>query len=99
MDSSALYLWAMLGVVGLLLYGLQIPLLFRLLDDPTRVGRMLLAISFCWCLISWTTDMFEVAVANLFVGLAIGYAIARSEALASQGHSPALQLITHAEPR
>ncbi|KPW44006.1 Membrane protein [Pseudomonas syringae pv. antirrhini] len=99
MDSSALYLWAMLGVVGLLLYGLQIPLLFRLLDDPTRVGRMLLAISFCWCLISWTTDMFEVAVANLFVGLAIGYAIARSEAVASQGHSPALQLITHAEPR
>ncbi|WP_122670246.1 hypothetical protein [Pseudomonas viridiflava] len=99
MDSSALYLWAMLGVVGLLLYGLQIPLLFRLLDDPTRVGRMLLAISFCWCLISWTTDMFEVAVANLFVGLAIGYVIARSEAVASQGHSPALQLITHAEPR
>jgi hypothetical protein len=88
----------MLGVVGLLLYGLQIPLLFRLLDDPTRVGRMLLAISFCWCLISWTTDMFEVAVANLFVGLAIGYAIARSDET-SQGNNPALQLVTLADPR
>ncbi|KGS11683.1 membrane protein, partial [Pseudomonas coronafaciens] len=75
MDSSALYLWTMLGVLGLLLYALQIPLFFRLIDDKTRVGRMLLTVVFCWCLISWTTDMFEVAVANLFAGLAIGYAI------------------------
>ncbi|RMO88343.1 hypothetical protein ALQ33_02907 [Pseudomonas syringae pv. philadelphi] len=76
MDNSALYLWAMLGLVGLLLYALQVPLLFKLIDDRTRVGRMLLAISFCWCLIGWTTDMFEVAVANLFAGLAVGYGIA-----------------------
>ncbi|MCI3948032.1 putative membrane protein [Pseudomonas syringae] len=75
MDSSALYLWAMLGVLGLLLYALQILLLFTLIDDPTRTGRMLLTVAFCWCLISWTTDMFEVAVANLFAGLAIGYAM------------------------
>ncbi|MFI3047902.1 hypothetical protein ALP72_00826 [Pseudomonas coronafaciens pv. coronafaciens] len=75
MDSSALYLWTMLGVLGLLLYALQIPLFFRLIDDKTRVGRMLLTVVFCWCLISWTTDMFEVAIANLFAGLAIGYAI------------------------
>lgn len=76
MDNSALYLWAMLGLVGLLLYALQVPLLFKLIDERTRVGRMLLAISFCWCLIGWTTDMFEVAVANLFAGLAVGYGIA-----------------------
>ncbi|AAZ33269.1 hypothetical protein QCD83_07210 [Pseudomonas savastanoi pv. phaseolicola] len=83
MDSSALYLWAMLGVLGLLLYALQIPLLFRLIDDQTRIGHMLLAISFCWCLISWTTDMFEVAVANLFIGVAIGHVIAGRQSAAS----------------
>ncbi|RMS75888.1 O-antigen ligase-like membrane protein [Pseudomonas savastanoi] len=83
MDSSALYLWAMLGVLGLLLYALQIPLLFRLIDDQTRIGHMLLAISFCWCLISWTTDMFEVAVANLFIGVAIGHVIASRQSAAS----------------
>ncbi|SHN29963.1 hypothetical protein SAMN05216593_12556 [Pseudomonas asturiensis] len=79
MDNSALYLWAMLGVVGGLLYTLQVPLLFKLIEDESRVGRMLLSISVCWCLISWTTDMFEVAVANLFAGLAIGYVIAEKK--------------------
>ena len=75
-------------MLGLLLYALQIPLLFRLIDDQTRVGHMLLAISFCWCLISWTTDMFEVAVANLFIGLAIGHVMAGKES--SAGHVPGL---------
>ncbi|MBA1232400.1 hypothetical protein G7013_22380 [Pseudomonas viridiflava] len=85
MDNSALYLWAMLGVVGGLLYALQIPLLFTLIEDESRVGRMLLSISVCWCLISWTTDMFEVAVANLFAGLAIGYVISeKKDALTSR---------------
>ncbi|WP_122671855.1 hypothetical protein [Pseudomonas viridiflava] len=85
MDNSALYLWAMLGVVGGLLYTLQIPLLFKLIEDKSRVGRMLLSISVCWCLISWTTDMFEVAVANLFAGLAIGYVItAKQDAVTSR---------------
>jgi hypothetical protein len=74
-DNSALYLWAMLGAMGVLLYLLQLPMLFTLINDPSRVGRMLLATGFCWCLISWTTDMFEVAVANLFIGLAAGYVL------------------------
>lgn len=74
-DNSAVYLWAMLGVVGVLLYVLQVPMLFNLINDESKIGRMLLASGFCWCLISWTTDMFEVAVANLFIGLAIGYVI------------------------
>ena len=74
-DSSALYLWAMLGVTGVLLYTLQIPMLFTLINDESRIGRMLLATAFCWCLIGWTTDMFEVAVANLFIGLAAGYVL------------------------
>ncbi|MCD5995430.1 hypothetical protein KDX38_17355 [Pseudomonas sp. CDFA 602] len=91
MDSTALYLWAMLGVVGGLLYALQIPLLFKLISDDSRIGRMLLSISLCWCLIGWTTDMFEVAVANLFAGLAIGYVITARKAAASTV-SPELRL-------
>ena len=77
-DSSAMYLWAMLGVVGVLLYTLQVPMLFNLINDQTPMGRMLLATGFCWCLISWTTDMFEVAVANLFIGLTAGYVLSAS---------------------
>ncbi|WNW12570.1 hypothetical protein RRX38_15940 [Pseudomonas sp. DTU_2021_1001937_2_SI_NGA_ILE_001] len=75
MDNSALYLWAMFGAAGLLLYSLQVPMFCSLLDDRSRVGHMLLSIGFCWCLIGWTTDMFEIAGANLFIGLVIGYAV------------------------
>lgn len=74
-DSSALYLWAMLGAAGVLLYLLQVPMLFTLINDESRIGRMLLATAFCWCLIGWTTDMFEVAVANLFIGITAGYVL------------------------
>lgn len=87
-DSSAMYLWAMFGVLGILLYMLQIPMLFRLSNDGSRMGRMLLASGFCWCLISWTTDMFEVAVANLFIGMAAGYALAGSRVEDSPGVRP-----------
>ena len=96
-DSSALYLWAMLGVVGLLLYILQIPMLFTLINDQSPVGRMLLATGFCWCLISWTTDMFEVAVANLFIGMATGYAMASSrqeDGLRSRPREPQLTALS-----
>jgi hypothetical protein len=74
-DSSAMYLWGIFGVVGPLLYALQIPLLFALSHHDSRIGRALLAITFCCCLISWTTDMFEVTIANLFLGLAMGHVL------------------------
>jgi hypothetical protein len=74
-DSSAMYLWAMLGLGGVLLYMMQIPLFFALSDDDSHIGRALLAITFCCCMISWTTDMFEVTIANLFLGLAIGHVL------------------------
>lgn len=74
-DSSALYLWATFGVLGVLLYALQIPMFFSLSRYPDATSRALLAITFCCCLISWTTDMFEVAISNLFMGLAIGRAM------------------------
>lgn len=74
-DSTAMYLWAMFGVVGIVVYALQIPMLFKLIRSPAPLNRALLAISFCMIMIGWTTDMFEVATANLFMGLAIGRAL------------------------
>ncbi|RMQ48110.1 hypothetical protein ALQ04_02735 [Pseudomonas cichorii] len=74
-DSSVLYLWVMLGITGLLLYALQIPMFFALINDQSQLARVLLSISFCCCLMSWTTDIFEVAVANLFIGLAVGHVV------------------------
>jgi hypothetical protein len=74
-DSTFMYLWGMFGIFGPVLYALQIPLFFALSNNDSRVARALLAITFCCCLISWTTDMFEVAVVNLFLGLAIGHAL------------------------
>lgn len=93
-DSTAVYLWAIFGIAGVFLYMLQLPLLFLLRDhSTTRMDRALLAVSFCICLISWTTDMFEVAVSNLFLGLAIGHTLNRK--LSPQDNvSPALAL-TH----
>ncbi|PHN22782.1 hypothetical protein [Pseudomonas sp. ICMP 561] len=88
-DSSAMYLWAMLGLGGVLLYLMQIPLFFKLTDDDSHVGRALLAITFCCCMIGWTTDMFEVTVANLFLGLAIGHAL--SDKLLDSRRTPRLQ--------
>lgn len=88
MDNSALYLWAMLGVAGLLLYSLQVGLLFSLLNDASPLARMLMSIAVCWCLISWTTDMFEIAAANLFLGLVIGYVINPRPGSDSLPHSP-----------
>jgi len=48
---------------------------FALSNHDSRIGRALLAITFCCCLISWTTDMFEVTIANLFLGLGIGHVL------------------------
>lgn len=77
-DSSAMYLWSTFGVVGIVLYVLQIPLFFLLRDRTSRTDLALLAISLCICLISWTTDMFEVALSNLFMGLSIGQVLCNS---------------------
>jgi TM2 domain-containing membrane protein YozV len=75
-DSTVMYLWATFGVVGILMFMLQIPFFIALGDDVTRMGRALLAITFCCCITGWTTDMFDVAAANLFMGMAIGHVVA-----------------------
>ena len=72
-DNTAMYLWGMLGVFGLLLFVLQIPMFIKLGNDVSREGRALLAVCFCCLLTGWTTDMLEVATANLFLGIAIGH--------------------------
>ena len=38
-----------------------------------RESHTRLAIVFCRCLIGWTTDLFEIGVANLFIGITLGY--------------------------
>jgi hypothetical protein len=91
-DNTAVYLWAIFGFAGVFLYMLQLPLLFLLRDySTTRMDRALLAVTFCICVISWTTDMFEVTLSNLFLGLAIGHTLNRT--LSPQDNaSPALAL-------
>jgi hypothetical protein len=74
-DNTALYLWATFGIAGLLLYGLLWPLLYHLREQTSRLGRALLSISFCCVLISWTTDVLEMPIATLFLGLAIAYVL------------------------
>ncbi|AHF70302.1 membrane protein [Pseudomonas cichorii] len=88
-DSSVVYLWVMLGISGLLLYALQIPLFFALINEQNPLSRMLLAIGFCCCLISWTTDIFEVTVANLFIGLAVGHVLFARREEDVQANGPA----------
>lgn len=93
-DSTALYLWAMLGLTGLLLYALQVPLMFALIADGSRLARMLLSIAVCCCLIGWTTDLFEIAIANLFLGLVIGHVLtARARGEARNEHPQEFQLL------
>ncbi|WP_296260649.1 MULTISPECIES: hypothetical protein [unclassified Pseudomonas] len=75
-DSTVVYLWATFGLVGLFLYALHIPLFFTLADITTRYGRAMLATGFCICIVSWTTDTLEVTLGNLFLGMAIGHALA-----------------------
>lgn len=84
-DSTVVYLWAMFGLVGLFLYALHIPLFFILADSVSRYGQALLVTSFCICIVSWTTDTLEVTLANLFMGMAIGHALA----MKSRGRVPA----------
>jgi hypothetical protein len=78
-DNTALYLWGMLGVFGVLLYLLLFPLLLRLHDRGPRIRDALLGIVFCTILIGWATDVLEVTTATLFLGMAIAHALAPRE--------------------
>ena len=79
-DNTALYLWGMLGVLGVLLYLLLFPLLLRLHDRGSRIRDALLGIVFCSCLVGWATDVLEVTTASLFIGVAIAHVLRPGEA-------------------
>lgn len=87
-DNAALYLWCTFGVAGVLLYLGQIQLLFALGDDQTEMGRALLSIIFCVCLVSWTTDVFESSIASLFVGMGISLALASPGVASASAQRP-----------
>jgi hypothetical protein len=82
-DSSVMYLWGTFGIIGIGLYILQIPMFFILRDRPSRMDNALLAISVFICVTSWTTDMFEITLSNLLMGIAIGRALAGSPSAAA----------------
>ncbi|WP_312143899.1 MULTISPECIES: hypothetical protein [Stutzerimonas stutzeri subgroup] len=96
-DNTALYLWGMLGVFGVLLYLLTFPLMLRLHEQGSRLRSALLPIVFCICLVAWATDVLEVSIATLFLGLAISHVLtparAPSNNLAAQ-RLPELQHLT-----
>jgi hypothetical protein len=89
-DNTALYLWGMLGVFGVLLYLLLFPLLLRLHDRGPRIRDALLGIVFCAILIGWATDVLEVTTATLFLGMAIAHALTPQER-----HHPVATVSTH----
>ncbi len=79
-DNTALYLWGMLGVSGVLLYLLSFPLMLRLHERGPRLRSALLPIVFCICLVAWATDVLEVPIASLFIGLAISHVLTPARA-------------------
>jgi len=83
-DSTALYLWGMLGVFGVLLYLLAFPLMLRLHERGPRLRSALLPIVFCICLVAWATDVLEVSIATLFLGLAISHVMTPARAAANR---------------
>ncbi|MFF7706238.1 hypothetical protein [Pseudomonas sp. NPDC007930] len=76
-DNTLLYLWAGFGLAGALLYLAAVPLMFRLLAKRTPTATAYLTITFCTVLVSWTTDVLELSVGNLFLGLAVSHVLLR----------------------
>ncbi|MBD1552158.1 hypothetical protein [Pseudomonas typographi] len=77
-DNTAVYLWAAFGLAGIVLYLAVLPLAAGLLAkraSPTAVAY--LTITFCTVLVSWTTDVLELSVCNLFLGLAVSHVLLR----------------------
>lgn len=74
-DNTPLYLWGTLGLFGIVLYLLFIPLLSRLHGNGPPIRGALLSMTFCVCIIAWTTDVLDVPIASLFLGLAISHVL------------------------
>ena len=76
-DSLFMYLWACFGAMGPALYALLLPLLMTLRSKNSWMGRGLLSISLCVVVVGWTTDVLEVPVCGIFLGMAIAHAMRR----------------------
>jgi hypothetical protein len=76
-DSTPLYLWSTLGAGGLVLFGLLLPVLSVLAARRDWMSGALMTATFCITLISWTTDVLEVPIASLFLGLAVAHCLTR----------------------
>ncbi|WP_226687847.1 hypothetical protein [Stutzerimonas stutzeri] len=94
-DNTALYLWGMLGVFGVLLYLLIFPLMLRLHERGSRLRSALLPIVFCMCLVAWATDVLEVSIATLFLGLAISHVLTPARAPSSNLAAQRLPELRH----
>lgn len=79
-DNTALYLWSTLGVGGIVLFAALLPLLSGLASRRDWMSGALMTVTFCITLISWTTDVLEVPVAALFIGLAVSHLLLRPAA-------------------
>lgn len=79
-DSTSLYLWSTLGIGGILLFGALLPVMARLASRQDWMSGALMTATFCITLISWTTDVLEVPVASLFLGLAVSHSLMRPAA-------------------
>ena len=76
-DSVAMYLWASFGIVGAALYAMLVPMLITLRDKNSWMSRAMLGVTLCIVVVGWTTDVLEVPVCDLFLGLAISHALRR----------------------
>lgn len=94
-DNTALYLWGMLGVFGVLLYLMLFPLLLRLHERGPRIRDALLGIVFCTCLIGWATDVLEVTTATLFLGMAIAHVVTPRAAPHREAYGPTITAQPH----
>lgn len=70
-DSTALYLYTMLGVVGIIIYCYQLSLLNILSRWKTKDTKSLQAMLVCIVIVGWATDICESVTIMFFLGYII----------------------------
>lgn len=67
-DSTSLYLYAMFGIIGIIIYCSQLYLLNDFSKWKMKESRALQALVICVVINGWTTDICESATAIFFIG-------------------------------
>lgn len=70
-DSTSLYLYAMLGVIGIIFYCYQLNLLNAFSRWKAKESNALQALLVCLIIIGWSSDLCESVTAILFIGYTI----------------------------